>query len=132
MEGRLEWNAKILIVDDMATMRRIIRNTLKQLGYQNMEEAEDGAKALDKLQKEPFNFVVSDWNMPNLDGLGLLKAVRQDPQLKELPFMLVTAQSKKESILEAIQCGVSNYIVKPFTAETLKEKMDKIFKPVPS
>lgn len=122
-------NLKILIVDDMSTMRRIIKNTLKQLGYQHMEEAEDGQQALGRLRQESFGFVVSDWNMPNMSGLDLLKAIRQDPSLNSLPFMLVTAESKKENILEAIQSGVSNYIVKPFTADILKEKIDKIFEP---
>lgn len=122
---------RILIVDDMSTMRRIIKNTLKQLGYQNMEEAEDGQQALGKLRQESFGFVVSDWNMPNMNGLDLLKAIRQDPELKTLPVMLVTAEAKKENILEAIQSGVSNYVVKPFTADTLKEKIDRIFEPKP-
>lgn len=118
---------KILVVDDMSTMRRIIKNALKQLGYQNIEEAEDGQNALMKLRQDAFDFIVCDWNMPNMNGLELLKAVRQDPALKALPFLMVTAEAKKENVLEAIQSGVSNYIVKPFTAETLKEKIDKIF-----
>ncbi len=125
----MDLNTKILIVDDMSTMRRIIKNTLKQLGYLNMDEAEDGQQALGKLRQESFGFVVSDWNMPNMSGLDLLKAIRQDPALKSLPVMLVTAESKKENILEAIQSGVSNYIVKPFTADTLKEKINQIFEP---
>jgi len=125
----LDLNMKILVVDDMSTMRRIIKNTLKQIGYQNMDEAEDGQQALNKLRQDSYGFVVSDWNMPNMSGLDLLKAIRQDPALAALPVMLVTAESKKENILEAIQSGVSNYIVKPFTAETMKEKIDKIFTP---
>lgn len=122
-----DFNMKILIVDDMSTMRRIIKNSLKQIGYTNMEEAEDGNGALAKLREGGFEFVVSDWNMPNMTGLELLKAIRQDPALKSLPVLMVTAEAQKENILEAIQSGVSNYIVKPFTAETLKEKIDKIF-----
>jgi len=118
---------KILIVDDMSTMRRIVKNALKQIGFSNIEEAEDGTTALSKLRAEPFNFVVSDWNMPNMTGLDLLKAIRSDGALKSLPVLMVTAEAKQENIVEAVQAGVSNYIVKPFTAETLKEKIDKIF-----
>ncbi|MBI3604674.1 MAG: chemotaxis response regulator CheY [Nitrospirae bacterium] len=120
---------KLLVVDDMSTMRRILKNALKQLGFVNIEEAEDGNSALVKLRAEKYDFVVSDWNMPNMTGLDLLKAIRQDPALKALPVLMVTAEAKKENIMEAIQSGVSNYIVKPFTAETLKEKIDKIFEP---
>ncbi|MFI5303789.1 MAG: chemotaxis response regulator CheY [Nitrospiria bacterium] len=118
---------KILIVDDMSTMRRIVKNALKQIGFSNIEEAEDGTTALSKLRAEPFNFVVSDWNMPNMTGLDLLKTIRSDEALKGLPVLMVTAEAKQENIVEAVQAGVSNYIVKPFTAETLKEKIDKIF-----
>lgn len=122
-------NMKLLVVDDMSTMRRIIKNALKQFGFVNIEEAEDGNSALAKLRAEKFDFVISDWNMPNMTGLDLLKAIRQDPALKALPVLMVTAEAKKENIMEAIQSGVSNYIVKPFTAESLKEKIDKIFEP---
>jgi two-component system chemotaxis response regulator CheY len=118
---------KILIVDDMSTMRRIVKNTLKQIGFVNFEEAEDGNGALAMLQQGGFDFVVSDWNMPNMTGLDLLKAIRQDVALKTLPVLMVTAEAQKENILDAVRAGVSNYIVKPFTAETLKEKIDKIF-----
>lgn len=118
---------KILIVDDMSTMRRIVRTTLKQLGYQNMEEAENGNDALGKLRGGDFGFVVSDWNMPGMSGIDLLKAIRQDPELKGIPVLMVTAEAKNENVVEAIQAGVSNYIVKPFTAETLREKIEKIF-----
>jgi two-component system, chemotaxis family, chemotaxis protein CheY len=114
-------------VDDFSTMRRIVRNLLKQLGYENIEEAEDGQNAFAKLQNERYQFVVSDWNMPNMSGIELLKTIRQDPDLKELPFLMVTAESEKEKVVEAIKAGVNNYIIKPFTAEILKEKMDKIF-----
>ncbi|MCX8031209.1 MAG: chemotaxis response regulator CheY [Thermodesulfovibrionales bacterium] len=121
-----DYKMKILVVDDFATMRRIVKNILKQIGFENIEEAEDGEQAFNKLKSGGFKFVVSDWNMPNLDGLGLLKKVRSDPELKNIPVLMVTAEAEKEKVIEAIKAGVSNYIVKPFTAETLKEKMDKI------
>lgn len=123
----LDYKAKILVVDDFLTMRRIVKNLLKQLGYENIIEAEDGDHAYVKLQGGGFGFVVSDWNMPNLDGLGLIKKVRSDPELKDLPFLMVTAEAEKEKVIEAIRAGVSNYVVKPFTAEVLKEKIEKIF-----
>lgn len=122
-----DYKIKILVVDDFSTMRRIVKNILKQLGYENIEEAEDGAQAYNKLKSGGFGFVVSDWNMPNMDGLELLKKVRSDPELKGLPFLMVTAEAEKDKVIEAIKAGVSNYIVKPFTAEVLKEKMDRIF-----
>jgi len=118
---------KILVVDDFSTMRRIVNNLLRQLGYENIEEAEDGAQAYSKLKNGGFGFVVSDWNMPNMDGLDLLKKVRSDPELKDLPILMVTAEAEKEKVITAIQAGVNNYVVKPFTGEILKEKMDKIF-----
>jgi two-component system chemotaxis response regulator CheY len=118
---------RILVVDDFATMRRINKNILKQLGFENIEEAEDGNDAYAKLQKGGYGFVVSDWNMPNLDGLGLLKKIRADPTMKDLPVMLVTAEAEKDMVVEAIQAGVNNYVVKPFTAEIFKSKMDKVF-----
>jgi len=120
-------NMKILVVDDFSTMRRIVRNILKQLGYSNVIEADDGSTALDTLKKERIDFIVSDWNMPKMTGLELLKLVRGDDSLKSIPFLMVTAEAKKENITDALQNGVSNYIVKPFTAETLKEKIEKIF-----
>ncbi len=120
-------NMKILVVDDFSTMRRIVKNVLKQIGFEKLEEAEDGAQAYSKLQNGNFDFVVSDWNMPNLDGMGLLKKIRSDEKLKDLPVLMVTAEAEKEKVVEAIKAGVNNYIVKPFTAEVLKEKMDKIF-----
>jgi len=122
-----DFKMKILCVDDFSTMRRIVKNILKQLGYVNIEEAKDGAQAYSKLKSGAFGFLVSDWNMPNMDGLELLKKVRSDPALKNLPFLMVTAEAEREKVIEAIKAGVSNYIVKPFTAEVLKEKMDKIF-----
>jgi two-component system chemotaxis response regulator CheY len=120
---------KFLIVDDFSTMRRIVRNLLKELGYTNADEAEDGVVALQKLETMPseFNFVVSDWNMPNMDGLTLLQKIRSSPQLKHLPVLIITAEAKKENIIAAAQAGASGYIVKPFTAATLAEKMEKIF-----
>ena len=118
---------KILVVDDFSTMRRIVRNLLKELGYTNVDEAEDGAVALGKLKGGGFEFVVSDWNMPNMDGLTLLQSVRADPTLRNLPFLMITAEAKKENIIAAAQAGASGYIVKPFTAATLSEKLTKIF-----
>jgi two-component system, chemotaxis family, chemotaxis protein CheY len=122
-----DYKMKVLIVDDFATMRRIVKNILKQLGFENIEEAEDGAQAYSKLKDGGVGFVISDWNMPNMDGIELLRKVRSDPALKDMPFLMVTAEAEKEKVIEAIKSGVSNYIVKPFTAEVLKEKMDKIF-----
>ncbi|MBI5634171.1 MAG: chemotaxis response regulator CheY [Nitrospirae bacterium] len=118
---------KFLVVDDFSTMRRIVKNILKQLGYENIDEAEDGAQAYSKLQNGNYDFVVSDWNMPNMDGLELLKKIRSDERLKAMPVLMVTAEAEKEKVITAIQAGVNNYIVKPFTAEVLKEKMDRIF-----
>jgi two-component system chemotaxis response regulator CheY len=118
---------KFLVVDDFSTMRRIVRNLLKELGYTNVDEAEDGAVALQKLQGGGFDFVVTDWNMPNMDGLTLLQLVRADANLKALPVLMITAEAKKENIIAAAQAGASGYIVKPFTAGTLNEKLVKIF-----
>lgn len=117
----------ILVVDDFPTMRRIVRSLLKELGYNNVDEAEDGQEALAKLRGGQFEFVLSDWNMPNLDGLEMLKQMRADPALKELPVLMITAEAKKENIIAAAQAGANGYIVKPFTAVTLEEKLDKIF-----
>jgi two-component system chemotaxis response regulator CheY len=118
---------KILVVDDFSTMRRIVRNLLKELGYTNVDEAEDGVVALQKLKGSNFQFVVTDWNMPNMTGIQLLRAIRADPTLKALPVLMITAEAKKENIIEAAQSGASGYIVKPFTAATLEEKLKKIF-----
>ena len=118
---------RILVVDDFSTMRRIVRNLLKELGFVNVDEAEDGAVALKKLQGGGFEFVVTDWNMPNMDGLQLLKEIRSTPALRNLPVMMITAEAKKENIIAAAQAGASGYIVKPFTATTLAEKLQKIF-----
>lgn len=118
---------KILIVDDFSTMRRIIKNLLRDLGFNNTEEADDGNTGLPKLQSGNYDFLVTDWNMPGMTGIDLLRAVRADERLKELPVLMVTAEAKKEQIVMAAQEGVNGYIVKPFTAQTLKEKIDKIF-----
>jgi len=120
-------NLKILIVDDFSTMRRIVRNLLKELGYTNADEAEDGVVALQKLKGGSFQFVVSDWNMPNMTGIELLRSIRADAELKHLPVLMVTAEAKKENIIEAAQAGASGYVVKPFTAATLEEKLNKVF-----
>jgi two-component system, chemotaxis family, chemotaxis protein CheY len=120
-------NLRFLVVDDFATMRRIIRNLLKELGFSNVDEAEDGVNALQKLRSEHFDFVVSDWNMPNMTGIDLLRNIRADEQLKGLPVLMVTAEAKKENIIAAAQAGASGYVVKPFTAATLDEKLKKIF-----
>lgn len=118
---------KFLVVDDFSTMRRIVRNLLKELGFTNVDEAEDGQVALQKLNSLPFDFVVTDWNMPNMDGLTLLQKIRATPSLKHLPVLMITAEAKKENIIAAAQAGASGYIVKPFTAATLSEKLEKIF-----
>ncbi len=120
-------NLKFLVVDDFSTMRRIVRNLLKELGYANVDEAEDGVAALQKLRGGNFQFVVTDWNMPNMTGIELLRAIRADGALKHLPVLMITAEARKENIIEAAQAGASGYIVKPFTAATLEEKLGKIF-----
>lgn len=120
-------NMKFLVVDDFSTMRRIVRNLLKEIGFSNVDEAEDGVVALHKLKNGQFDFVVTDWNMPNMSGIELLKAIRADASLKHLPVMMITAEAKKENIIEAATAGASGYIVKPFTAATLDEKLNKIF-----
>jgi two-component system, chemotaxis family, chemotaxis protein CheY len=121
-------NMKFLIVDDFSTMRRIVRNLLKELGFNNVDEAEDGVDALSKLQGGGFEFVISDWNMPNMTGIDLLRNIRADAALRSLPVLMVTAEAKKENIIEAAKAGASGYVVKPFTSATLDEKLSKIFK----
>ena len=118
---------KFLVIDDLSTMRRIVRNLLKELGFTNVDEAEDGVNALQKLRTESFDFVISDWNMPKMTGIELLRQVRADAALRHLPVLMITAEAKKENIIEAAQAGASGYIVKPFTAATLDEKLNKIF-----
>jgi two-component system chemotaxis response regulator CheY len=120
-------NMKILIVDDFSTMRRIMKNVLKQLNFVNIIEADDGSTALEALQREKIDLVVSDWNMPKMTGLELIKVIRCDDALKHIPFLMVTAEAQQENIIEAVKSGVSNYIVKPFTAETLSQKINQIF-----
>lgn len=123
----MDKNIKILVVDDFSTMRRIIKNLLRDLGFNNTAEADDGNTALPMLQNGGFDFLITDWNMPGMQGIDLLKAVRADPKLASLPVLMVTAESKRDQIVEAAQAGVNGYIVKPFTAVTLKEKIEKIF-----
>ncbi len=120
-------NMKILVVDDFSTIRRIVRNILKQLGFTNIEEAEDGDIALEQLKLKDFELVVTDWNMPNMTGLDLLKAIRADERLKDIKVLLVTAEAEKENVVQAAQAGVNDYVVKPFTAEVLQQKIDRIF-----
>ena len=123
----MDKNMKILIVDDFSTMRRIIKNLLRDLGFTNTQEADDGITALPMLQNGDFDFLISDWNMPQMKGIDLLKNVRSDDRLKHLPVLLVTAEAKREQIIEAANAGVNGYVVKPFTAEILKEKIERIF-----
>jgi two-component system chemotaxis response regulator CheY len=118
---------KILVVDDFSTMRRIIKNLLKDLGFANIQEADDGNTALPMLQQGDFDFVITDWNMPGMQGIDLLRAIRADANLKHIPVLMVTAEAKKEQIVAAAQAGVNGYVIKPFTAATLKEKLAKIF-----
>jgi two-component system chemotaxis response regulator CheY len=117
----------ILIVDDFSTMRKIVKNILKQLGYENILEAEDGASALEVLKREKIQFIISDWNMPQMSGIELLKTVRATEAWKDLPFLMVTAEGQKENVIEAVKNKVNNYILKPFSPETLMEKINKIF-----
>jgi two-component system chemotaxis response regulator CheY len=123
----LDKNMKILVVDDFSTMRRIIKNLLKDLGFTNVQEADDGNTALPMLNQGDFDFVVTDWNMPGMQGIDLLRAIRASERLKHLPVLMVTAEAKKEQIVAAAQAGVNGYVVKPFTAATLKQKLEKIF-----
>ncbi|MBN2062672.1 MAG: chemotaxis response regulator CheY [Deltaproteobacteria bacterium] len=123
----IDKSIKVLVVDDFATMRRIIKGVLKQLGFNDVIEADDGSKALSELKKENVGLIVSDWNMPNMTGLELLKAVRADDNMRKIPFLMVTAEGQKENVVEAVQAGVSNYIVKPFTPETFGAKLEKVF-----
>ncbi len=120
-------NMLVLVVDDFSTMRRIVKNILRQLGFNNIIEADDGTTAWEILQKQKIDFIVSDWNMPQMTGIELLRKVRADEKFADLPFLMVTAEAQQENILEAAQAKVSNYIVKPFTADTLKKKIEKIF-----
>ncbi|GAB1409935.1 chemotaxis response regulator CheY [Desulfovibrionales bacterium] len=120
-------NMRVLIVDDFSTMRRIIKNILRQLGFTNIQEADDGTTAWEVLTKDQIDFIISDWNMPQMTGIELLRKVRGSEEFADLPFLMVTAEAQQENIIEAVQAKVSNYIVKPFTAETLGQKINKIF-----
>ena len=124
----MDLKMKVLIVDDFATMRRIVRNVLKQIGFINMVEADNGKAALKVLKKETIDLILCDWNMPEMPGIDLLKAIKSDDELKHIPFVMVTAEAQKENIVEAVKAGVNNYIVKPFSAETVSEKLKIIFK----
>lgn len=123
----MDKNMKILVVDDFSTMRRIIKNVLKDLGFANIQEADDGNTALPMLQQDVFDFVVTDWNMPGMQGIDLLRAIRADASLKHIPVLMVTAEAKKEQIIAAAQAGVNGYVIKPFTTATLERKLIKIF-----
>jgi two-component system chemotaxis response regulator CheY len=123
----IDTSIKVLVVDDMSTMRRIVKNVLKQIGFWDMVEAENGQDALNKLKSDDIGLIVSDWNMPVMQGIELLRAVRADAELKHLPFLMVTPEAQKENIIEAVQAGVSNYVVKPFSPEALQGKLEKIF-----
>ena len=123
----MDLSMTILVVDDFASMRRILKNILKQLGFENMVEADDGTTALEALKKNKIDLIVSDWNMPKMTGLELLKTVRASDEYKDIPFLMVTAEAQKQNVLDAVQAGVSNYVVKPFTAEQISDKLEKIF-----
>ena len=122
-------NIKILVVDDAPMIRRILKNILKEMGFTNIEEAEDGQVALQKLRSQKFDFVITDWNMPNLTGIELVQEIRKDPALKHLPILMVTAEAKKENVILALKTGVNNYISKPFTPDKIKQKIEAIFTP---
>lgn len=128
MSKSVDYSIKVLVVDDFATMRKIIRNVLKQIGFENITEAEDGVTALQIIKREKIGLVVTDWNMPNMSGLELLQHIRQMPGCARLPVLMVTAEGLKDNVLAAVRAGVSNYVVKPFTAEVLEEKIEAIFK----
>ncbi|MGM0419180.1 MAG: chemotaxis response regulator CheY [Thermodesulfobacteriota bacterium] len=122
----MDVSKKVLIVDDFSTMRRILKNILKQIGFTSISEADDGTTAWEELQKNSFDLIICDWNMPKMSGIELLKKVRADDTYKDIPFLMVTAEAQKQNVIEAVQAGVSNYVVKPFTAESISEKLEKI------
>lgn len=128
MDNNIDFRLKVLVADDFATMRKIVRNILKQIGFDDIVEAEDGQAALQILRSENIGLVVTDWNMPNMSGLELLQKIRNDPKTANLPVMMVTAEGLKENVVTAVKAGVNNYVVKPFTAEVLQEKLEQIFK----
>lgn len=132
MDKYIDYRMRVLVVDDFATMRKIVRNILKQIGFEDIFEAEDGNVALQVLKNEKIGLVVTDWNMPNLSGLELLKTMRRDPKFSQMPVLMVTAEGLKDNVLEAVKAGVNNYVVKPFTAEVLQEKIEAIFKKLAS
>ena len=122
----MDVNIKVLVVDDFATMRRIIKNVLKQLGFSKVLEADDGTTALEVLKENKVDLIISDWNMPKMTGLDLLKTIRGEKTTQSIPFLMVTAEAQKDNVIQAVQSGVSNYLVKPFTAEAIKEKLTQI------
>ena len=128
MDKNIDYRMRVLVADDFATMRKIVRNILKQIGFDNIVEAEDGQAALQVLKSENIGLVVTDWNMPNMTGLELLEKIRSDPKTATLPVLMVTAEGLKENVVAAVKAGVNNYVVKPFTAEVLQEKIEQIFK----
>ena len=132
MEKLIDFRMKVLVVDDFATMRKIVRNILKQIGFEDITEAEDGNAALRVLKNEKIGLVVTDWNMPNMSGLELLQEIRRNGQTQKIPVLMVTAEGLKENVMEAVKAGVNNYVVKPFTAEVLQEKIETIFKKLAS
>ncbi len=121
----LDSNIKILVVDDFSSMRRIIKNTLKQIGFKTILEADDGTTALAMLKNQKVDLILSDWNMPKMSGLELLKEIRRDEELKDIPFFMITAEAQKDNVIQAVQAGVSNYVVKPFTADSIKQKLER-------
>ena len=123
----MDFSMKVLVVDDFATMRRIVKNVLKQIGFTQILEADDGTTALGVLKENKIDLIISDWNMPQMNGLDLLKTVRKEDATREIPFVMVTAEAQKDNVLQAVQAGVSNYIVKPFTADAVKEKLNQVF-----
>jgi two-component system chemotaxis response regulator CheY len=128
MEKSIDYRMRVLVADDFATMRKIVRNILKQIGFNDIVEAEDGNAALQVLQNEKIGLVVTDWNMPNMSGLELLEKIRENPRIAHVPVLMVTAEGLKENVIAAVKAGVNNYVVKPFTAEVLQEKIEQIFK----
>ena len=123
----MDLSMKVLIVDDFSTMLRILKNMLKQIGFSDISEADDGTSALELLKAQEIDLIVCDWNMPQMSGFDLLKEVRSDPDLKDTPFVMVTAEAQRENVIDAVEAGVSNYIVKPFTVDQISEKLEKIF-----
>jgi two-component system chemotaxis response regulator CheY len=128
MEKSIDYSMRVVVADDFATMRKIVRNILKQIGFEDIVEAEDGVAALRILKQEKVGLVVTDWNMPNMSGLELLQSIRENPATASVPVLMVTAEGLKENVLEAVKAGVNNYVVKPFTAEVLQEKIEAIFR----